>query len=80
MSGGKGFFGFLNNCITNLFSFLIAILIALFVLVFSGWILQVWLGKETSSQYFSRFTDFYKHPEETALGEWAREMFKRIRS
>ena len=80
MSEEKGFFGFLNNCISNIFSFLIAVLIALFVLLAVGWIMQVWLGKETSSQYFSRFTDFYRHPEETTMGAWAREALKRVRS
>ena len=80
MSEEKDFFGFLNSCISNLFSFLIAVSIALFILISAGWIMQVWLGKETSSQYFSRFTDFYRHPEETTMGAWAREAFKRIRS
>ena len=80
MSEEKGFFGFLNNCISNIFSFLFAVLIALFVLVAAGWILQVCLGQETSSQYFSRFTDFYRHPEETTMGSWAREALKRVGS
>ena len=80
MSEDKGFFGFLNSCISNLLSFLLAVLIALFVLTLLGWVMQVWVGKETSSEYFSRFINFYRHPEETALGEWARETFRRIRS
>ena len=80
MSTEKGFFGFLNDCISNLFSFLIAIVIALLVLVAAGWILQVWAGNETSSEYFNRFIQFYKYPEETPFGAWAREAFKRITS
>mgnify|MGYP001567440861 CR=1 FL=1 len=80
MSEEKGFFRFLNNCVSNFFSFLIAAAIALFVLVAAGWMMQVWLGQETSSQYFSRFTDFYLHPEETAMGAWARETLKRVRN
>lgn len=80
MSEEKGFFGFLNDCISNLFSFMLAVIIALTVLASAGWIMQVCLGKETSSQYFSRFSDFYHHPEETTMGAWAREALKRIRS
>lgn len=80
MSEEKGFFGFLNSCISNFFSFMIAVAITLFVLLTAGWIMQVWAGKETSSQYFSRFVQFYQHPEETAFGAWAIEAFKRITS
>lgn len=62
-----------------IFSFLLSILIALFVLFAVGYVIQVLLGNETSSEYLKRYTDFYHNPGETPLGRWAVEAYERIR-
>ncbi len=61
-------------------SFLLSILIAVFALFALGWIFRVLLGGETSSQYLQRYLDFYHHPAETPLGQWALELWTRFRS
>ena len=62
------------------FSFIVSIFIAAFILFFAGWVIRVCAGGETTSQYIHRYVDFYQHPDQTPIGKWALETLKRARS
>ena len=75
----RGVCRFFSEAADNFTAFFLSILIALFVLFAGGWAVRVLFGSETTSQYLKRYADFYHHPDETALGQWAKGALSRVR-
>lgn len=69
-----------SSFVENLISFILIVLMAAFVLFALGWVLRVCFGGETTSEYISHFTDFYRDPRQTEVGQWLNGLYRRIRS
>ncbi len=76
---GLPFLKTVGSFFENLFSFILILLIAVFILFALGWIIRVCFGGETTSQYFGYFMDFYRHPEQTEMGQGILRVYKRMR-
>ncbi len=76
----KAFFRGILFLFESILSFLVYILVVLFVLFAAGWVFRVSSGKESTSQYLKHYTDFYQHPEQTEAGRWFMDLYERVRS
>lgn len=63
----------------SLISLALAIVLALVVLFFGGWIICVLFGSWTTSAYLQKWALYFQHPEQTRAGYWLRETLHRIR-